>query len=560
MIEGVKRSKRVAAAVLLLPILVASGGAASAATYHVAPSGNDSAAGTAAAPWRTLQKATSSFAPSDIVIVHAGTYTGEMKVSRNGPVTFRAQGGPVTIDGRERITGFQLSSCAGSNDCFSTEYTGSGQVLWVDGVRCDVIDWGEVSAGCGSPSAPHKCIDTPGQCWVDTSGNRAWVKLPPGSGPAEHEILVPSARHGIFIQEADDITIDGINVIGTVNHGFQAFGPLSGAVYRNATVTQTGYRNRNSTGFAGRGVNVSGSGNDTSFHATNVLVQNVTAVDVGRSGFTWGNGVTDSVFDGCIARDNRYHNGFDILSSADMVAPRNARNVIRNSASYRNGLGILLQGCRECVVANNDIHDNAGGGILMQKTPGGRAGNDNRVQQNLIYAHSTTAANGVTLVDERDVELYNNTIHGSGAQGLAVSGNTNVDARNNIFAGNSLRALKIYGDAGDKSQTFDYNVYSGTSGGRLAVWEGGDCERCSFTSLAEFRTRRGAEVNGFEAFPEFTDLNSHQFSLRESSPAVDAGVDVGIPFSGPAPDIGAIELIHASGAPDLLRVTPGFDD
>lgn len=63
--------------------------------------GSDSAPGTEAAPWKTLQHAADHVTPGDTVIVHAGTYTG-FRVSAAGtqtaPIAFVADG-TVRIDG-----------------------------------------------------------------------------------------------------------------------------------------------------------------------------------------------------------------------------------------------------------------------------------------------------------------------------------------------------------------------------------------------------------------------------------------------------------------------------
>jgi hypothetical protein len=41
--------------------------------------------------------------------------------------------------------------------------------------------------------------------------------------------------------------------------------------------------------------------------------------------------------------------------------------------------------------------------------------------------------------------------------------------------------------------------------------------------------------------PLFVDPDNGDYRLREGSPAIDAGVDVGLPYLGDAPDIGAFE-------------------
>ena len=87
---------------LLLCALVAGAPSlASAATHHVAATGDDAAAGTAAAPWRTIQRAADLVVPGDTVIIHAGTYLG-FRVGARGteaaPIAFVGDG-DVHIDG-----------------------------------------------------------------------------------------------------------------------------------------------------------------------------------------------------------------------------------------------------------------------------------------------------------------------------------------------------------------------------------------------------------------------------------------------------------------------------
>lgn len=73
-----------------------------AAIYYVATTGNDSANGSSATPWRTLQKAGNTVAAGDTVIVRAGTYVG-FSTTRSGTannrITYQAEPG-VLINGK----------------------------------------------------------------------------------------------------------------------------------------------------------------------------------------------------------------------------------------------------------------------------------------------------------------------------------------------------------------------------------------------------------------------------------------------------------------------------
>jgi hypothetical protein len=86
--------------------------AAAAATYHVAPDGSDSNAGTLEKPWATLRHAAQQARPGDVVKVHAGVYRQASTITNcrgtaEQPIVFEADGGPVTLDGSERVTGWR---------------------------------------------------------------------------------------------------------------------------------------------------------------------------------------------------------------------------------------------------------------------------------------------------------------------------------------------------------------------------------------------------------------------------------------------------------------------
>ena len=71
---------------IVLLIGLAPLSAKAANTYYVAPTGSDSAAGTMAAPFATLQKANDTAAAGDTILLRAGTYncTAQITLSKSG--------------------------------------------------------------------------------------------------------------------------------------------------------------------------------------------------------------------------------------------------------------------------------------------------------------------------------------------------------------------------------------------------------------------------------------------------------------------------------------------
>jgi len=109
---------------------------AKASTYYVAPTGNDSAAGTAALPWRTLQHAARRLLPGQTAIVLAGNYVERVSISSSGnraaPITIRAASGAnvrllsFNLSGSYWvISGFDISSQANNTDGYGIYVFGS---------------------------------------------------------------------------------------------------------------------------------------------------------------------------------------------------------------------------------------------------------------------------------------------------------------------------------------------------------------------------------------------------------------------------------------------------
>ncbi len=97
---------------LLSALLFSLAGVAGAADYYVSPAGCDAADGSAAKPWRTIQRAANAVKPGDVVTIRGGVYREWVKpvtAGREGaPITFQAaKGEKVVVTGADEVRGWK---------------------------------------------------------------------------------------------------------------------------------------------------------------------------------------------------------------------------------------------------------------------------------------------------------------------------------------------------------------------------------------------------------------------------------------------------------------------
>jgi hypothetical protein len=177
-------------------------------TYYVAPTGSDSNAGTAAAPWKTIQQAGGIVQPGDTVLVRAGTYdgaifgwdTGNCKGdpyctvagTATNPILFEADpsaaAGSVVIAAKnsENKSGFDLEP--GCN--------------YVDLVGFTVTNGGTADTAAGS-------ITKAGIAFSGVTGNKILGNTVNGI----------SGVGGIFVDTATNVLVQGNTVLNTVGTG-----------------------------------------------------------------------------------------------------------------------------------------------------------------------------------------------------------------------------------------------------------------------------------------------------------------------------------------------------
>jgi len=276
----------------------------------------------------------------------------------------------------------------------------------------------------------------------------------------------------------------------------------------------------------------------------------------------------------CIIRGCKLHHiGIPYgTSDSHAVSGQGSRNIlIENNEMYLVGTGVTFycyntnQAIRNITIRYNWIHDTHSDwgansrGIELNTGPGQAPGTSAVVYGNIVGPNVSNV--GYRYLWTELGEFYNNVAYDCGTS-FYLSGYSypvRVKLRNNISLNprNTHIEYRSTGSENDYSIDSDYNLLYPISGQQFFFYEyalggGPDWGYKNFTEWqAISKTGSVFDPHSIVADPLFVDPDNGNFRLRAGSPAIDAGVDVGltqdfqgIPVpQGNAPDIGAYEYV-----------------
>jgi len=309
--------------------------------------------------------------------------------------------------------------------------------------------------------------------------------------------------------------------------------------------------------------------------------KNNTVHDFSVRGFWSMNRTHDSVWEGNIIYDIYNPTGpwgpEGMGIDTDGYATCEYGHVLRNNHIWGCGeTGIELENTFSSVVENNIIHDGEGRGInvinyAQCQTLDGYCGSncigmdtDNLIQQNLIYRVGREGALWVS--GAAGIKFRHNTIWKTSAPTLATSGTCgNLELQNNIFAESSHNAEISVGNLAWLIVD-NHNLVWHPATGEIYTSGG------TTYSLAEYQAASGKGQDSKETSPGFVNPSVGNFHLQLGSPAIDAGIDVGLTTDldgnprprGAGHDIGVYE--YQSGAqptptpPPSIPLSQGWNE
>lgn len=483
-----------------------------ARTRHVAVSGQDSAAGTAKAPLRTIEAAIKAARAGDTIIVHSGAYHEQLKVeNREGLTIMAAPGAKVWLDGSTEVTRWKRTGSVWVAKNWHVQFDHSPTFRWG---APDNVAKGWQFIDPAHPMAAH-----PDQVWVDgrrqkqvesldrvekgtffvDEGQR---KLYLGGKPKGRTVRASSLAQAMRIR-SDDTTIRGIGV-----RNYAPSVPHMGAVTIEAdhvTIEHLAVVDNATTGLhvMGRSSRIidvqlkrNGMMGLSATNADDLFLDHITVrrnnverfnpspsaggVKVGR---TTGVEVRDSLFEGNLGT------GLWFDESVYDIGVLNSR-LLRNSG---HGLSIELSGKAD--VVGNIIADNDQNGAKIN--------NSDHIQLwNNTFVRNDRPINIVQ--DIRDIDPQGSYLDPT----LPLSWQTrDVAIRNNIIIGSSGNCLLCVEDYSDRFKPADLNVTAASNvyyrhddrkPRWLVVWARGPKEPYIFKSLSQFRVTVAQETPGGE--------------------------------------------------------------
>ncbi len=366
---------------------------------------------------------------------------------------------------------------------------------WVDGTN------GNPSHNCVNTTTPQTtaaeltiaagiaCLSSGDTLYIRSGTYREQISWPPGGSRDNPTIVSAYPSKTVIIAPANSamtsggttanayVVFDGLIFDGTGTSGFkQGFSVCCN--YSSHSVFQNGEIKN----FDGNGVEV--FANDVTIRNTEIH-NNGSNTSVGP-----GHGIYSTCNSGCVFELNQiYDNDHYGVHIYDGGQRNVSGHIVRQNAIFGNGKSTvgLTPG---------------GAGIILSN------GSNNLVYDNIIYDNSTAALGypGIQIsYGCTDCKAYNNTVYANGGYGIDIYADAERPVvRNNIVWGNGVGSIYDVG----VSTTQDHNLCN--SG-------------CTGTGAINNRD------------PRFVDAANANFSLQSTSPAIGAGVDVGLPLSVSAP-------------------------
>ena len=446
--------------------------------FYVSTTGNDSNPGTISSPWRTIQHAANSVKAGDTVYVRGGMYNESVNIPASGSaiagsITFQTfPGESAILDGTGLVP--STSSTQGLINITNQSY------ISIQGFEIRNYQTASASA-------------IPAGIWVSGSGSNIQIL-----NNLIHNIVTTSETTG--------------NAFGIAVYGTAAPASLDSVTISGNQVY--GLKTGNS-----ESVNV--DGNVTNFAITNNIIHDNDNIGIDVIGFEGvsPNPAYDYARNGTIAGNTIYN-----ISAINNPGEGN----------QYDANGIYVDGGSQVVIERNLIHD-VDIGIEMASEHQGHVTSFVIARNNLVYSANST---GITIggyasnVGGTDhCTIVNNTLFqndtkntGSGEFQIQYYATNNVFKNNIVYASSQGLFINNYTNSEPDPADVDYNLYYSLLSSSMAVflWNG-----TNHTGFSSYQSATGKDSHSQYVDPQFLSLTTPDLQIQLTSPAVNAGINLG---------------------------------
>ncbi|MZQ82620.1 DUF1565 domain-containing protein [Paenibacillus sp. 5J-6] len=440
--------------------------------YYVSTSGNDSNAGTLAAPWKTIQRAADVVTAGDTVYVRGGTYRELVTIKSSGSASggyiqfLNYSGETPVIDG----TGLNITS---SNQ--SLFYISKVNYIRVSGFELANL------VATSSSLDPAAIRVTNGSTNIQLLSNHIHdIKNTSSSGNA----------HGIHVLGNSATAITNLTINGNDIHDL----------------------------VTGWSESLTLSGNIDGFEIARNKVHDNNNIGIELAGFygACSSSCVDQTRNGRVAENTVYHIDSSknpayrtgVHAAGGIYADGATNIVIEKNHVYANDFGIELasekagKATSSIKVQNNWIHHNYGAGLIMGGSSSTRGGASNNQIVNNTFVENDTLVQG-----------YGN---------IALQWNlVNNSLKNNIIYSQSQKTLISKKNTSGSANILDYNLYYTASGMNNGVWA---WQGKTYTTWDSYQAASGNDAHSLFAEPRFVNKAANNFNLLADSPAIDKGL------------------------------------
>jgi Secretion system C-terminal sorting domain len=526
---------------LLLIVYILIFGTARANTYYISPSGNDASGdGTITKPWKTLFKATSTISvPGDIIRISAGTYT-ETKSSSLAPgVSIEGEGATTIIKASFSTTYIAIIYCNsvegtnGNQHISNLKMDGQGSTSWAIQVQ-----------GRSNFSIYNCTITAFAQRGIVWGGRGDNTDAPPAiyaTGNSFYNNTVTNCA-----------SFDGIYGYGCLNIGGQ-----NGMLIHDNTITTTGT-------LKGWPIKLWNDGHLDGCKIYNNVLK--------RDAFPYGTNGENNYFDFAIELFNQrgleiYGNtiegsidlNFQTKGIYDYSIWIHDNTIGRATQAAHCETGVWLEFQTEDCIIENNVFKSISQPIMFSLRPLSFM-NNITIKNNLAYNIGKTdgthqgSAIGILVSDNStnytaaNWYVYNNTfLSAPGASspyyGINMPGgnvSSNVKVINNIVSGFYYLAMSCdFTSHVNGLQIQNNSLYNNGSNNSIGLLNG---NAANYTNSNNQNNNPNLDAN---------------YRPNTGSPLINAGINVGLPYNGAAPDIGYYET--GSQANTILSVNAGPD-